>query len=94
MKPWYIVWTCCFYISYGNGSLFGEGGNFSPKEVDQLQRLLEKTSRKIDTLEDSIQADTERLETASLEQVLSGRGSVVSPPPRRECQGPPQKDEE
>ncbi|XP_056448075.1 coiled-coil domain-containing protein 180 [Gadus chalcogrammus] len=49
--------------------LFGEGGNFSPKEVDQLLRLLEKTSRRIDALEDGIQADMEKLEMACLEQV-------------------------
>ena len=54
-----------------NGRLFGEGGNFSPKEVDQLLRLLEKTSRRIDALEDGIQADMEKLEMACLEQVLS-----------------------
>ncbi|CAL8248053.1 unnamed protein product [Merluccius merluccius] len=49
--------------------MFGEGGNFSPKEVEQLLRLLDKTSRRMDAWEDSLRADMETLESASLDQV-------------------------
>ncbi|KAK0136776.1 Coiled-coil domain-containing protein 180 [Merluccius polli] len=49
--------------------MFGEGGNFSPKEVEQLLKLLDKTSRRMDAWEDSLRADMETLESASLDQV-------------------------
>ncbi|KAJ3604295.1 hypothetical protein NHX12_029036 [Muraenolepis orangiensis] len=49
--------------------LFGEGGTFSKREADELQKVLERSSQRTDALKDSLRVDMEALESSSLEQV-------------------------
>ncbi len=54
---------CIFFFR-----LFSDGGNFSPEEVEDYKKRLEKASQKIDSAEGAIMADLEGMESKKLEQ--------------------------
>ncbi|XP_077986671.1 coiled-coil domain-containing protein 180-like [Glandiceps talaboti] len=48
--------------------VFSDGGNFSPEEIDEYKKKLEKLSQRIDSAEGFIMADLEGMEAKRLEQ--------------------------
>ncbi|XP_066466950.1 coiled-coil domain-containing protein 180 [Tiliqua scincoides] len=48
--------------------LFSDGGNFSPEEVENLMKSLEKESERIDFVEGLIMIDLEKMESTYMEQ--------------------------
>ncbi|XP_070532747.1 coiled-coil domain-containing protein 180-like [Ptychodera flava] len=48
--------------------VFSDGGNFSPEEIDEYKKKLEKQSQRIDSAEGFIMADLEGMEAKRLEQ--------------------------
>ncbi|XP_062873992.1 coiled-coil domain-containing protein 180 isoform X2 [Trichomycterus rosablanca] len=48
--------------------LFSEGGNFTPKEIENYQKRLEKMAKRIDLADEALMQDMEVTESKSLEQ--------------------------
>ncbi|TSM86003.1 Caspase recruitment domain-containing protein 9 [Bagarius yarrelli] len=51
-----------------NFKLFAEGGNFTPKEISQYKKHLEKMAKRIDSADDALMQDMEGTESKCLEK--------------------------
>lgn len=57
--------------------LFSNGGNFSPEELDQFVKRLQKETGRIDFVEGLIMIDMEKMESNYLEQVVRMLGTFL-----------------
>lgn len=58
-----------FYFTQTIFRLFSEGGNFSIEEIENLCHQLEKEANRIETVENMIMANMEKMENDYLDQV-------------------------
>lgn len=54
--------------------LFAEGGNFTPKEIEQYKKHLKKTAKRIDSADEALMLQMEGTESKCLEQVVQTMG--------------------
>ena len=59
-----------------NLKIFSEGGNFSPDEVEEFRKKLEKCAGKIDTVEGSLMSELEGLETKRMASAKDFAGKL------------------